>query len=56
MVQKRLFIKNYFKLFFRFINCYRIIEKMEQKKVLNSFNEASDFKFVNGNWNIANDQ
>ena len=28
---------------------------MEHQKILNSLNEANDFKFVSRKWNIAND-
>ena len=43
------------RLFFRFINCNRIIKTMKCQKVLNLLNEADDSKFVTRNWNIVND-
>ena len=49
-------MKNYFKLFFRFIKCNRIIQTMEHQKVLNLLNEAGNPKFVTRKWNIVSDQ
>ena len=48
--------KNYSKLFFRFINCIRIIQIIEHQQILNLLNESNDYKFVTRKWNIVNDQ
>ena len=47
--------KDYFKLFFRLINCHRIIYIMQYHKILNLLNEANDSKFVSRKWNIVID-
>ena len=52
LLMKSIFIaKNYFKLFFTFINPNRIIQKMEHQNILNLLNESSDSKFVTTNCN-----
>ena len=48
--------QNYSELFFRFINCNRIIWKREHQKILNLLNKASDSKFMTRKWNILYDQ
>ena len=48
--------KNYYKLFFRFTNCYRTIQIMKHRKILNLLNESNDSKFVTRKWNIVNNQ
>ena len=45
--------KYYFKLFFRLINCHRIIHVIQHHKILNLLNEANDSKFVSRKWNIV---
>ena len=39
-------------LFFRFINCNRIISIAEHHRILNLLNEANDSKFVTRKWNM----
>ena len=48
--------KNYSKLFFRFINCQRIIKIVELQKILNLLNQPHYSKFITRKWNIVNDQ
>ena len=43
-------------LFFRFINCNRIISIAEHHRILNLLNEANDSKFVTRKWNIVHIQ
>ena len=45
--------KDYLKLFFRLINCHRIIYIIQHHKILNLLNEANDSKFVSRKWNIV---
>ena len=47
--------KDYLKLFFRLINCHRIIYIMQHHKILNLLNEASDSKFLSRKWNVVAD-
>ena len=45
--------KYYFKLFFRLINCHRIIHIIQHHKILILLNEANDSRFVSRKWNIV---
>ena len=44
------------KLFFRIINCFKIKETKEYKKILSLLNEASDSRFIARDWDVFNDQ
>ena len=48
--------KIYSKLFFRFINCNRIIKIIEHKKILSLLNQQNNSKLVTKKWSIVNDQ